>query len=302
MTLDEMISMTRIEANQPSASGEVTDSEIAYYLNRAQSLVALKVMQSDQKYFEQDELLSFVANQEEYDLPRPFRDTRITNVERLNADGTVAGTLTRIRFQEKESFGTLDAATFNSPWKWYPRERKIGFRPKPTATESNAIRVYGIQLPHDLLYFKAQSVSASTLIIPTSTDATNMLAGRNHIETDYYKNAEFLCIAGTGIGTVVKGLSYSAVTRTLTLTAAAAPIITGDSLVLLSKVPEAYHETLVSYAVMKIAAKGTDGDRYKLAAEDFKNQFQTMSGAIEPRAMDAPEVIGYPGSDDDFLA
>lgn len=296
-----MLAMVRIESNQPSASGEVTDSEIAYYINRAQSLVGLKIMQSDMKYFEQDETLSFVANQETYDLPRPFRDTRITLVERLNSDGSVAGELERIRFQEKEDFAVQQAVAFNSPWVYYLRERKIGFRPIPSATESAAVRVYGIQLPHDLLYFKAQSVSGSTFIIPASSDTTNMLAGRNHIETDYYKNAEFLCVAGTGIGTVLKGLSYVAATRTLTLTAAASPVITNDSLVLMSKIPEAYHETLVSYAVVKIAAKGTDGDRYKLAAEDFKNQFSTMASTIEPRAMDGPEVIDYPGDGDDFL-
>lgn len=297
-----MLSTVRIESNQPSASGEVTDSEIAHYVNRGQSLVALKIMQSDQKFFEQDETLSFVATQETYDIPRPFRDTRITLVERLNSDGSVAGELDRIRFQEKEDYAIREAAAFNSPWVYYLRERKIGFRPIPSATESNAIRVYGIQLPHDLIYFKATTVAGSTVVIPATSDAANMLAGRNKIETDYYKNAEFLCVAGTGIGTVVKGLSYVAATRTLTLTAAAAPIITGDSLVLLTKIPDAYHETLVSYAVAKIAAKGTDGERYKLAAEDFENQFSTMSSTIEPRTMDGPEVISYPGDGDDLLA
>jgi len=295
-----MIQTTRVEANLPLTAGEASDSEIVHYINRAQDIEYLKIMQSDQKYFEQDETLSFVANQEQYDFPRPFRDTRITLVERLNPDGSVLGKLDRIRFQQKEDYAVSGVPASSQVGVWYPRERKIGFKPVPSATESNAVRIYGIQKPHDLIYFKALSVSGSTLTIPLTTDATNMLAGRNKMETDYYKNAEFLCVAGTGIGTVVKGLSYVATTRVLTLTAAAAPIITGDSLVLLSKIPDAYHESLVSYAVMKIMAKGPDVDRHKIAADSFKTQHDILAGTIEPRAMDAPEIIGYPGDEDEF--
>lgn len=302
MTADELIALTRVEANLPSSAGEASDSEIIHYINRAQAIEALKIMQSDQKYFEQDELLSFVANQAEYDFPRPFRDNRITNVEKLNPDGTVAGRFVKIRFQEKEDYTVTGTAGGNQVGVWYPRERKIGFRPTPVSNETNAVRIYGIQLPHDLIYFKALSVSGSTLTIPATTDTTNMLAGRNKLETDYYKNAEFLCVAGTGVGTVVKGLSYVATTRVLTLTSAAAPIITGDSLVLLSKVPDAYHESFISYAVMKIMAKGPDADRYKIAGDSFKAQHDILGGTIEPRAMDGPEVIAYPGDDDEFIA
>jgi len=297
-----MLKRVREEANLPLAAGEANDSEIAYYLNRGQDLVYLKIMQSDQKFFEQDELLSFVANQAEYDIPRPFRDTRITLVERLNPDGTVAGIFRRIRFQEKENWSISTPTANTQVGVWYPRERKMGFRPVSSVNESNAVRVYGIQKCHDMLYFKAQSVSGSTFVIPPSTDATNMLAGWNHLEIDYYKNAEFLCVSGTGVGTIVKGLSYVPTTRTLTLTAAASPIVTNDSLVLLTKIPEAYHETLIAFAVSKIAAKGPDVDRYTIAEKSFTSHMDRVAGTIEPRAMDGPEVIDYPGDEDDFLA
>lgn len=296
MTLDEMISMARVEANCPGTGGSVTDSEVAFYLNRGKDFLAQRIIKADMKYFEQDELLSFVANQAEYDIPRIFKDGKISLVERLAAGGTVEGTLEYIRFQDKEEWTVQEHPHLTSPWVYYLRERKVGFRPVPSATESNAVRVYGPQFPHDLIWLALPASGHSTTTFTLPVSGSDLKAGKPHLETDYYKNALFLSITGSNAGVERKCTAYNATTRTVTLESAWS-VAVADQVVLLSKIPEEYHDALVQFAVARIAKKKPDEAVYKLAAANFRDLAESMVSSIQPRHIDRPDVIPYPEDD-----
>lgn len=285
MNPNEMISDVRFQANSPGTFGRVTDSEVISYANRGKDMMAQKVIESDVKFFETDEYISFVAGQEEYDIPRILLNGKPTNVERLNSDGTVLRQLSYVPFQEKLRFtGTIQTTLMDAGQAYYLRGRKIGFPPTPQQAMTNAVKLYGIQFPHDMIWFKALSVSASTFVIPPSTDATNMKAGRTSQEIDYYKNARFRSISGSSIGTERICTAYDPITRIVTVSAAMAPIATNDELVLLCEIPDEYHQGLVKYAVGQIAAKDRDRTLYQASMAEFRDQVLSMMTNIDPRA------------------
>lgn len=289
-----MVAMVRVEANLPTSKGRVSDTGIVHFINRAKDLLAPDIIRTDQKYFEVDDTISFVAGQEEYDLSRMVKDQRITLVERLNPDGTVAGKLSYYRFQDKEEFqAPALLGVFPAGRAYYLRDRKIGFKPRPTSNETNAVRVYGIQIPHDLMWntIPAGGLDATHFVIDNTP---TIIKGRVKLETDYYRNAVLRVIDGPDTGLERMITAFAPATRLATIDAAWTQAnVTGRQFVLLSKIPEEYHHALVKYAVAQVAAMTPDTTLYELALASFRAVHEALKKTIPLRRMDDSPVVHY---------
>jgi hypothetical protein len=301
VTLDEIIAMVRVEANLPLAKGRVSDTEIVHYVNRGKDFLAPDIIRVDQKYFEADDTISFVAGQEEYDIPRIFKDQRITLVERLSPDGSVAGRLTYYRFQEKECWESPAVFGVASVGRsYYLRDRKIGFKPRPTGNETNAVRVYGIQIPHDLLVntIPAGSLDDTHFVIDNTA---NVVKGRVRTETDYYKNAVLRVIDGPDTGLERRITAFNPASRLATIDVAwTTGNVTGRQFILLSKIPDEYHHALVKFAVAQIAAKTPDTTLYELAIGAFRGVQDNLKRTIPLRRMDDSPKVHYRADPDEL--
>lgn len=293
-----MLADVRQECNLPSAYGVAGDSEITKYLNRAKDLVCQKIIEADQNYFETSDTIDLVAGQEEYDIPRHFKDQKITLVERLRADGTIVRRLSYIRFQDKERYSTSQVSTEDVGQVYFIRGRKVGIRPAPTASQAAGLKVYGIQFPHDLYYgtFEAAGADLTTTTFKMAASGSKLLAGRLSTESNYYKNAIIRVLTGT----VAKGLE-----RTITAFAPATQYATIDTawtvadvdsknFVILSTMPEQYHPLMVAYANVKVAKKKKDAALLEMAKEEFKELYGSLIVTIDPRHFDENDHIQPP--------
>lgn len=302
MHAKEMIDAVRQQSGVGLILGRAGDTEILGLCNRAKDLLGLKIVEADEKYFETDALINFVAGQEEYDLPRHFKDDVISNVERLKADGTVLQTLDIIPFQRKEDYRITPPTVQNSARCAYIRDRKIGFVPKPAANETGAVKVYGIQPPHDMYYGKLPTVvAASSFVLPDA--APDLLAGYAHTEDSYYVNALIRVLEGTDRGLERKVTAYVSATRTITIDTAWTPgNVQTKQFAILCKIPEKYHDAIVQYAVYRLAIKGPKPNRELAAAArlEWAAVYDAMETSIVPRDYASNRYIQPPRDDQDW--
>lgn len=297
MTPAEMVADVRETANIAGSLGAASDSEIVKYLNQAKDLLASRIIQADQKHFEVDDAVDFVANQEQYDIPTRFKDGKISLVERLNSDGTVKRVVERRRFQDKESWSQVLSNAADAGQIYYIRDRKIGFKPVPAQAQTSAIRVYGIQHPVDFFWATLDSgvsdPTTTTFVLPAS--GSLLKGGRPHTETDYYKNALVRVIGGAGRGVERKITAYNAATRTCTIESAwTVNDVKDQQYVIFGKIPEEHHQGLVIYAAMCIARKRQDKALYPTLKKEWDEWVRNADDAIDPRSYDRNLHIEVP--------
>jgi hypothetical protein len=301
MTPNEMITDVRQDANMPSAQGRAGDSEILRRLNRAKDVMALKIIESDVKFWEVDEKISFTADTEEYDLPRNLWKGKVTMVERLDSAGKVLRRLDPIRFQEKERYTSTQAPLTGAGTVYWLRGLKIGFAPKPSQALTDAVKVYGIQFPHDMFWGvlpTGSDITTTTFKMPAS--GTDLKAGRLHTEKDYYKNARIRVITGSaGKGVERKITAFNAATQVATIdTAWTVADVQAQEFVVLCDIPEEYHHALVAGAVRTLVSKQKDRTAFELATQTWREAFDQLTRTIEPRNFDFNERVVPPVDDE----
>lgn len=157
------------EANQT----DFLDTEVDREINYAYHDLITKVIEVYEDFYltTTPESISTVANQQEYTLP-----TSVLKVERveINYQPSVSGSqairAVPIKMSElplnlsNNSLGT--AGTRSAGYYIYgsPTGQKIGFVPTPTANGTNAISVWGIEVPSDM----SNSTDAVTIPYPDS--------------------------------------------------------------------------------------------------------------------------------------
>lgn len=309
MTLDEMVKDARAELNEPVNGGIFTDYELAAIANRGQNLIAAKIMEADQNFFEQsDQSIAFVAQQEEYPLPRAVWDRKITRVTRT--DLSIPKQMTRIRFQEKEqhhSASVFMAGTLTDADTYYIRGNALGLKPTPQFSYTPVggvgnVLVHFLQLPHDMIFSDAGSPTSTTCIIPTQTTTQpRMRAGRVNTTPNYYVNARLRFITPNfksyGVETVVT--AYNNNTRVLTFAPAVdfsdVPCSSSFvSFVLLSPIPDEYHDIVYQYMIWRGAKKKGDRAREQSAQELWRTLMDNFVNTIEPRAFDENQHVRPP--------
>lgn len=309
MTLDEIIKDVRSELNDPVNGGIITDFELAAWANRGQDLLASKIMEADQNFFEEsDQTLAFVANQEEYALPAAIWNRKITLVTRTDLSSPKP--LTKIRFQEKELYSSASAANFGSGADgdvYYLRNNFIGLKPTPKSTYAPVagvgnILVNYLRLPHEMHYSDAGSPTSTTLIVPVNTvGSPRMRAGRVNTTPNYYIGARLRFITpgylSYGQETVVTAFNVN--TRVMTFSPAInfSDVVCGlvyVQYVLLSPIPVEYHDIIFQFVVMRGSKKKGDGARSAEAKDMLRTLLDNLVNTIEPRAYDENQHVRPP--------
>ena len=304
MTPKEMIADVRAECNTPSTQGRVTDTEIMLYLNRAKDLICTKIIEADVKHFESNANISFVADQEEYDIPRIFWQGKVSLVERYDSAGTFVKTVEPMaRFQDKEHYSAVanSVSSEQAGDSYYIRGRKIGFKPKPASALTNAVKVYGIQLPHDMFWGTLGTGVADPTVSTFILDGGAVLAGRVSDETGYYTNAVVRVLSGTsGRGLERTITAYNAFTKTATIdTNWTIDDVKTQTYCIMGAWPEPYHHLAVSYAVYKVSAKPPSDEKLaRLKRQEWMEGWKQLEDTISPRQVQENEHVHVPWDDD----
>lgn len=301
MTPDELLKDIRSELNEPVGGGAFTDFELMAWLNRAQDLVAAKIMEADQNFFEEsDQTLALTADQEEYDLPAAIWNRKITLVTRT--DLATPKPLTKIRFQDKNQYASSSVANFGTGSDgdvYYLRNNKIGIKPTPKSTYAPVAGVGNLllnylRLPHELHYSDIGSPTSTTGIIPTATvSSPRMRAGRVSTTPNYYIGARLRFITpgykSYGSETVVTAFNVN--TRVMTFS----PAVDFSDVpcasvyvqyVVLTPIPAEYHDILYELVVMRAAKKKGDQARAAEAKDLLRTLWDNFVNTIEPRTFD----------------
>lgn len=299
MTLDEMIVDIRREINEPVAVGHLSDLEITAYVNRAQDLMASKITEADQNFFEEsDQSLGFILNQEEYDFPARINDRKITRVTRT--DLAQPKQLMRIRFQEKDRYHSISVFLSGSDIQgdvYYLRGNKIGIKPTPLQTIAANILIHYIDLPKELHWADVGSPTGTTFIIPTATTgaAPIMRGGRVSTTPNYYIGSKIRILTGTDRGLERTITAFDVATRTATInTAWTSANVSNQQYVILTPIPVEYHDGLYQYALMKSCKKKGDRERFSLAKDEFDRIWNSLINTIEPRSFDENQHVRPP--------
>lgn len=309
MTPDELIKDIRNELNEPVNAGNITDFELMAWLNRAQELVAAKIMEADQNFFEEsDQTLAFIANQEEYTLPAAIWNRKITLVTRT--DLSAPKPLNKIRFQDKGQYSSSSVANFGTGSDgdvYFLRNNLVGFAPVPKSTYTPVaglgnILINYLRLPHELHYSDIGSPTSTTGIIPVNTTGSpRMRAGRVSTTPNYYIGARLRFITpgykSYGSETVVTAFNVN--TRVMTFS----PAVDFSDVpcssvyiqyVVLTPIPAEYHDILYELVVMRAAKKKGDQGRAAEAKDALRTLWDNFVNTIEPRTFDENQHVRPP--------
>ena len=299
-----MIQDARRELNQPVNAGSISDHEFTAYGNHAQRLIASKIMEADQNFFEQsDQTLGFVKSQEEYLLPAFLWDRKITRVTRT--DLSEPKQLHYIRFQEKEHYHSatlFSSGTALSGEVYYLRNNYLGLKPTPQSTIAKNILIHYLRLPHEMHLAQMKTVTSTTMTMPLATTgaAPLMQAGRLANTPNYYVGARLrvlanLIVNGRGFETEITAFNVSSRLATVD-TAFPSDIANGDHVqyVVLSAIPEEYHEIIYQTMLMKGAKKLNKKDVFAMAGENLRGLWENLVNTIEPRHFDENQHVRPP--------
>ena len=300
-TLDLYIADARSELNQISTGGNFSDHELTKWANRAQQIMASRIMEADQGYFEEsDQSLGFIADQEEYDLPQLLLHRRITKITRTDLSERVP--IDYIRFQERDHYqptGVFYTGGQTDGRYYYLRGNKLGLKPTPKSTIAANILIHYLQLPHDMYYGDVgATVTTTAFVLPTATSGSAPVAhgGRVSTRPSYYVNARIRMIEGTNLGLEEKITAYNEATRTATVTPAwTVANVENKNFVILSQLKDEYQQGFVHYMVMKGAKKKSDWPLYRAAKEEFTEVIELIDRDVSPRHTDENVHVRPPG-------
>lgn len=299
MTLDEMIADIRREINQPATDGFLSNHEIAAFINRGQDMIAARMMEMDQNFFEDtDQTLGFVANQEEYDLPAKVQNRKITLVKQTDVDLPDGRTLDYMQFQlAKKRYGV--SSPIADPAVYYLRGQKLGIKPIPKANVSTNILIYFLMLPHELHHAQVGAPGATSFTMPMATTGSSPLlkAGRISTTPNYYIGAKIRVITGTDRGLERTITAFDVATRVATIDSSWTPAnVQNQDYVILSPIPPEHHNLNYQIGLMKAAKKAKDKEAYATAKDEIAATWGLLDTVI-PRHQDGPRHISLP---DDF--
>lgn len=305
-TIKEMITMVRNKLNEPLQNGYMVDTEISDWLNEAQEHYSNKIVEADESYFEEvNQTITFVVDQEEYDLPFEIRNRKISSVIRTDLISDLP--LDKVRHQEAREIAGLLPTPFSRTGVYYLRGNKIGFKPTPkVAPATPNIKIIFVRKVARMLWAKVGSADdggaggVGRFIIPNA--ATDLLAGRTSTEAGYYVHERIRLVTGNEIGFEATVTAYDPKTRIVTLDTAwpaAAGTIDTNEFVFLSPIPEEYHSLLTWYATASLPTKSRDSEMFALATAKAKELEEQLINSIEPRSLDHSRHVR--SAPDDYL-
>lgn len=300
-----MLADIRREINEPASEGFLTDHENIAYLNRAQDQVFKRIEEADQNFFEDtDQSLGFVADQEEYELPARLWNRKITRVVQTDVNLPDGRELKYLPFQKAKSYvlaGSLLWQNGNPEASaYYIRDQKIGIKPTPKRTVAGNILLHFIRLIHEMHWAQVGSPAASSFTMPVSTVATPpyLKAGRISTTAGYYVGARIRILTGPDRGLERRITAYSAATRVATIDTAWTPAnVSNEDYVILSPIPEEYHNLLYQLAMLKCAKKAKDTVAYQAAKAEAGELWQQLETTIVPRHQDGSRHVLPPEDD-----
>lgn len=303
MDVKELLTAVRTYANMPAGDGGISNSGIVRFLNSGKDMIARRIIQQDAKHFEVYDDIDLVADQQEYDIPRHFKDGRITLVERRNAAGEVLGKLEYRRFQEKSSLVDPEWPNEGRGGYYYLRGRKIGLHSIPGESVTDGLRVYGIQMPHDMYWGDVPSTGLTTSAFVMSEthvrDSGDLRAGVCHHETNYYVNAIIRVLTGASARGIERTCTaYNSTTRTWTIsTVWTTADVDGQEFVILNPVAEMYPDALIGYALQCLAIPANDSN-LRVMGKDMMGEWQNLVlSDVQPRHMDESQSMPLPVDD-----
>lgn len=302
-----MVRKVRIDSGVTTGQTRVNGTTIMDLLNRGQELLATRATERDSGLFEVSETIDFVAGTQEYDLPRPFWNGRIKLVESLDTSGEIAQSpILRVNLQDRARYNVRGGVPgISERFTYYLRGQKIGFTPRPATSQSAAIRIWATQQPHDMFWGVLASGAGADLSTTTfRLDAVAFTAtvGGGNVPslTDYLKNARVRLLAGGSSRGVERTITaYNATTKVATIDSAwTVADVQNSQFVILSGIPDQYHQAMVAFAVLQLAAKDVDESMRTAHEDTWRAAFESMSTAISPRAIDAPDYVMPPADDE----
>ncbi len=305
-TLDQLIAIVRNKMNEPSQNGYAVDTEIADWLNEAQDRYVTMIVEADMSFFEEvNQTITFIIDQDEYDLPFEIRNRKISSVVRTDLAAEL--TLDRVRPQEAQQVTGLLPQSIVRGGLYYLRGNKIGFKPTPQNAPASAnIKITFVRKVAHMLWADVGSADNSgaggvgRFVLPNS--GATLRAGRASTEAGYYVHERIRLITGDEVGFEARVTAYDPKTRIVTLDAAwpdTPSTIDGDQFVFMSPIPEEYHPLLSWYASGSIPTKSRDSEMFALGEAKMEKLEEQLKNTIEPRSFDENRHVR--SAPDDFL-
>lgn len=129
-----------------------SDAELYRYLTMGQNKVMSKIVEMDQNFFEYTEYVSYVADQEQYDLPTDIFMGKLICAEYVDSQGNKSK-ISKIKKSSRNDYairsGTYNGLNYATP-VYYLTGMKICFLPIPTSTEANKVLLTYVQELDDI--------------------------------------------------------------------------------------------------------------------------------------------------------
>lgn len=296
-----MLADMRREYNQPSAEGYLSDHEMAAYINRAQDQIVTRILEADRNFFEDsDQSLGFISGQEEYDLPRQIWNRKITRVTQTDVNPPDGFELTYRPFQQAKREGGAGWPAGQEASIYYLRDQKIGIKPTPQRTVSANLLIHFLRKVQELHWAQVESPGATSFTMPTSTVATPpyLKAGRISTEQNYYVGARIRMIGGTDRGLERRITAFDVATRIATIDSAWTPAnVQNQDYVILTPIPDEYHQLLYKIALLQCGKKGRDAQAYQFSKSEAADLWMQMESSIGPRHQDKSRHVPPPVDD-----
>ncbi len=294
--LDEVLEAN--DSAQDNSSGTAwTNRTLMGFLNAAQDHYVGGALNRNPNMWVKYALLSYVAAQELYDLPRGL--DRLLAVYRTDKSG--ASPLFPIPIDMRWAYDKSAYVPMNllglREWT-YRSGLKLGVLPKPTAAASDVLRIeYAANIP-EFHYGYVQSGSSVSLVMASGTpedEDPHILGGELREEDDYYNGAQVRIIGGTGTGQLRTIDDFVGSTRTCTLDSALTTELDTTSVYQIDPImPENHHLLLVYRAAWEAqAAKQRPAEYLSALLQGAIDEFEDW---LESYAGRNPVVVAPPSA------
>lgn len=273
--------------NQATNGGFISDDDIDTWANEGYIKYCLRLMLTDQGFFEKTKQLAIVAGQEEIDIPSAFTDAikhqKTTLLERVLPNDRIPLRFRRRYDQANVYTGSGAAGTAYLPTYKF-RGNKIILEPTPdfseAASASSGLLLTCQVMPARLRCKNAVSATPTTIVLDNGADPRDY----------YYAGERIFIVSGTGAGQIRNITAYVGATQTATVDVSwgTNPDQTSVYAILPNQdFPEPFHELLSLYpskcAFMKERSRGIvntfDAERLKELEKDFQDYTQERTTA-----------------------
>lgn len=234
--------------------------------------------------------ISYVANQELYDLPGNV--LQIHRVARDDQSGDPE--ITPIGFHERDAYyGTGVGIHTTATERWYLLGDQIGIVPPPSSGITNALKIYYEPLFGDVHYGTAAAGAATTITL-----ATTPTVGTAPVRDDYYNGLTIEIVSATGAGQRRVITDYVGSTRVATVDTWDTNPDNTSVYSLIPPFPEQYHGLLVIASAISLASLQDPSAPIPAEWRDEQQQMETaVLNSISPRQAAQPRYVNYTGED-----